>query len=767
MGRAPQKVGKYHFGGRKRKPTKYITRVEATKYLQLSVGDFRRLCILKGIHPKVPTKTQFKNKKNLVKGKALHKGKIYYYFKDIKFMAHDPLVLRFREWKLFMKRLKTAEQKQQTTQIDSLKKYSAPRFTYDHLVKERYPTFQAALNDLDDCLTLMFMFNHLPSGYGGIEPQQLVLVKRLCDEFCTYVAKKRALRKTFLSFKGIYYQAEIWGQKITWIVPFGYTQKIPVEADFKIFKTFLTFYTTLLTFVNYKLYGDEGIAYPPTGDYTPSMKSYIIHSILNNKKSSDSTSAAAPTTKEEVRKHEQRQSEISKLMLKNKTDQMEDSEDNDADIKSAVQLADSEEPKPQTAEELFMHKFKNLFQNMTFFISRECPTAPIEFTVCAFGGKAISDDALLKKTTITHYILDRPAIPANMKSDDCEFIQPQWLFDCVNAKVFIPLEKYRPGQKLPPHLSPFEEDIKEQYKLVEGVSYEPKYAEELRQLVDNEMKALKRVQQRAGGTGEEDDRGIVASVNVGLDGLYSDDEEEEDIRLEDQDSEEENEEERYAREIAMEKTGMKASEFQQQLAAEKKQQQRESMKKGEVKSKQAKKEEEELLLRKSMLSRRQAKLYEKEMRQKEKTKKEALKLQKRRIELEEQEEEDSKNKPQEDVIIQSAIDSDEEIEDNEPVKQAPVQQKKQPKVAEKKKKAPADMDVDDDFDLSQFQSVDDSDDEDDLEPVVVQKKPAAKQQTKKNAAPAKKQQQAESKKRPAPSSNNKKKQESNKKRKIK
>ena len=230
MGKAPRKVASKNTWGQKAKRSKYMTRSDAMKYLQLNLGDFRRLCILKGIHPKQPTKSQLKNRSKLNKDKPLQKGKLYYYKKDIKFMAHDPLVIRFREWKLFLKRLKKAEVKQDADQIKSLNEYSKPHFTYDHLVKERYPTFQAALNDLDDCLTLMFMFNHLPSGYGGIEPQQLQLVKRLCDEFCTYVAKKRLLRKSFLSFKGIYYQAEIWGQKITWVVPYGYTQTVSIST---------------------------------------------------------------------------------------------------------------------------------------------------------------------------------------------------------------------------------------------------------------------------------------------------------------------------------------------------------------------------------------------------------------------------------------------------------------------------------------------------------------------------------------------------------
>jgi len=69
-----------------------------------------------------------------------------------------------------------------------------------------------------------------------------------------------------LSIKGIYYQAEIQGQDILWLVPYKFAQKVPGDVDFRIMLTFVEFYTTLLGFVMYRLYTLENWVYPPKFD---------------------------------------------------------------------------------------------------------------------------------------------------------------------------------------------------------------------------------------------------------------------------------------------------------------------------------------------------------------------------------------------------------------------------------------------------------------------------------------------------------------------
>lgn len=89
----------------------------------------------------------------------------------------------------------------------------------------RYPTFIDALRDIDDGLCMIFLFASLPS--NARLPHELVEnCARLAAEWQLYVMHSHSLRKVFLSIKGVYYQAEIMDQTVTWLVPYQFTQNV-------------------------------------------------------------------------------------------------------------------------------------------------------------------------------------------------------------------------------------------------------------------------------------------------------------------------------------------------------------------------------------------------------------------------------------------------------------------------------------------------------------------------------------------------------------
>lgn len=93
----------------------------------------------------------------------------------------------------------------------------------------------------------------------------------------------KSFRKVFLSIKGIYYQVEIMGQLVTWIVPYKFTQRLPFDIDYSVMNNFLEFYIQLLKFINYKLYSDVSIEYPPTRvDEAVDVPTQFDYELANN-----------------------------------------------------------------------------------------------------------------------------------------------------------------------------------------------------------------------------------------------------------------------------------------------------------------------------------------------------------------------------------------------------------------------------------------------------------------------------------------------------
>ena len=160
--------------GVKGEASQYLTRSNAIRALQVSLHDFRRLCIIKGIYPRSPNK-KFKGN-----------DKTYFHVKDIKILQHDQLLGRFRDVKAHLKKHKKyLGRRELKTAEDHLKK--TPKLNMAPVIKDRYPTFIDALRDLDDALCLVSLYAQLPQHLTlEVKKSDILACERLYRDFMLY-----------------------------------------------------------------------------------------------------------------------------------------------------------------------------------------------------------------------------------------------------------------------------------------------------------------------------------------------------------------------------------------------------------------------------------------------------------------------------------------------------------------------------------------------------------------------------------------------------
>ncbi|XP_010131849.1 PREDICTED: pescadillo homolog, partial [Buceros rhinoceros silvestris] len=216
----------------------------------------------------------------------------------------------------------------------------------------------------------------------------------------------------------------------------------PTDVDYRVMATFTEFYTTLLGFVNFRLYQSLNLVYPPKIDGQADVElkpaegtDYAMDSeSCLEKLSALSASLArvvAPTHEDEV--------ELDEFPVEGET---------------------AEQMDARKKEQEALEKHKKLFEGLRFFLNREVPREPLAFVIRCFGGQVSWDKSLcigatydVSDRSVTHHIIDRPRVEKQVVGR--YYLQPQWVFDSVNAKLCLPVADYFPGVLLPPHLSPF------------------------------------------------------------------------------------------------------------------------------------------------------------------------------------------------------------------------------------------------------------------------------------------------------------------------
>eukprot|EP00752_Nemacystus_decipiens_P012603 g11162.t1 len=357
------RMGKEVKKGHKGVAASYLTRAQVLRRLQISLRDFRRLCILKGVYPRDPSK------------KASGKDKTYYHIKDVGFLAHEPILQSFRDFKAFMKKLRRTIGRKNIKDAQRRELNERPVYKLDHLVKERYPRFLDAVRDLDDALSLVHLFASLPQMRRQTSAHTQTC-KRLVKEWAFYVSKAKCLSKVFVSIKGIYFQAEVMGQPVTWVTPHMFTTRYPRDVDFSIMLTFLEFYETLLKFAMFKLFHTLNLRYPPTLDAEldgadaglSTLKTQSLEGVSGEGEREDQEDGEEPEEEEHrvlpSTKGERREA---KRKLKEEAKKLKDILADDG--------AGGEE-----------ERRKRLFKGLKFFFGREVPKGWLELVVSACGG---------------------------------------------------------------------------------------------------------------------------------------------------------------------------------------------------------------------------------------------------------------------------------------------------------------------------------------------------------------------------------------------
>lgn len=367
-----------------------------------------------------------------------------------------------------------------------------------------------ALRDLDDALSMLFLFANLPST-TTVPPKTIALCQRLCLEFEHYLITTHSLRKSFLSIKGIYYQATVHGQDVLWLVPYKFVQRISGAVDFRIMGTFVEFYTTLVAFVNFRLYTSIGLIYPPRfnaksdeegaelGAFTLEGKD-VTGALQLDAYEGQSNSHPGVTVSGSPEPNNDLQKKIDAITaFANRTS--DDHVDEVVPIDDLHHAIDVFESIGEGADVLPQPQISgveaaSLFGPFVFYLSRETPRQPLEFILRAFGCKRIAWDAVLGEGAfthneddqiITHQVVDRPPRPVSSLAEPLLvenaatavpstqllgpgsrvpgriYVQPQWVWDCINEGKILRPDIYAPGATLPPHLSPWVKPSKGAY----------------------------------------------------------------------------------------------------------------------------------------------------------------------------------------------------------------------------------------------------------------------------------------------------------------
>ena len=202
----------------------FIGRSQCIKMLQVTIKDFRRLCILKGIYPREPLGRMPGKKKGQTfycaracvgevsgysvvheEGRFLALILVCWGERNYGWLTNEPTTTSPCLLSFVLSILVRSVVPQVATNVTrpcARKNSVLPTYSLHHLVKERYPLFVDALSDLDDALTLTLLFAALPSD-RDVKPKYIAKAKQLAAAWGAYCATTSSVTKAFISINGV------------------------------------------------------------------------------------------------------------------------------------------------------------------------------------------------------------------------------------------------------------------------------------------------------------------------------------------------------------------------------------------------------------------------------------------------------------------------------------------------------------------------------------------------------------------------------------
>lgn len=144
---------------------------------------------------------------------------------------------------------------------------------------------------------------------------------------------------------------------MTWVAPYAFNQRLPFDIDYKVMSTFREFYVALLRFINFKVFSDLGVAYPPQ-----------LNSLAD----------------EEVHLECSQVRELQDSASKKFQAQYDASV---AQIGVSDEFKETPEIKELTKKHESLKRQRRLFAKCTFLLGRETPIYCLQYLILSFGGQ--------------------------------------------------------------------------------------------------------------------------------------------------------------------------------------------------------------------------------------------------------------------------------------------------------------------------------------------------------------------------------------------